>query len=412
MISREGQRSLAGLPTKQGNVPASEGQRTSVKVLLKNVLKPFASLRLTIVCLACAMFIVFVGTLDQVQIGVYEAQLRYFKSFFLYFTLPGSNFRIPYFPGGYTLGAVLLVNLIAAHVSRFKFSWKKSGILILHSGLILLLIGQLVTSIFEEESQIQLDQGQTKNYSESPYFDELAIIDQSKPDSDQVISVPAGRLVKGQTISLPVDDLQLRVDESYENAALINPNQLPSPTYPHLRLGPMAVAVAIPKTYKQNERNQPTAAVTLFKDGKSVGSWALSSGFPQPVQFKVGSDPFTIVFRPRRYYRPFSITLEEFNHDRYAGTDIAKNFSSKVRLIDPSTHENREALIYMNHPLWYSDLILYQAGFGNNDHTTVLQVMKNPSRLVPYVACGLMALGLVIQFGMHLVSFVRRRVIA
>src|SRR5580700_3542170 len=99
---------------------------------LKNVFKPLASLRLTIVCLACGMFIVFVGTLDQVQIGVYEAQLRYFKSFFLYFTLPGSQFRIPYFPGGYTLGAVLLVNLIADHVARFKFTWKKSGIQMLH----------------------------------------------------------------------------------------------------------------------------------------------------------------------------------------------------------------------------------------------------------------------------------------
>jgi len=358
------------------------------------------------------MFIVFVGTLDQVQIGVYEAQLRYFKSFFLYFTLPGSQFRIPYFPGGYTLGAVLLVNLIAAHLARFKLTWKKSGIQILHSGLILLLIGQLVTSLFEEESQIQLDQGQTKNYSESPYFDELAIIDQSKPDSDEVISVPANRLIKGQTISLPVSGLQLQVDESYENAALINPNQLPSANYPHLRLGPKAVAVAIPKTYKQNEQNQPTAAVTLLKAGQPVGSWVLSSGFPQPVQFKVGSDPFAIVFRPKRYYRPFSVTLEEFKHDRYAGTDVAKNFSSKVRLVDPSAHENREALIYMNHPLWYSDLILYQAGFGNNDQTTVLQVMKNPSRLIPYIACGMMALGLVIQFGMHLVSFVRRRVIA
>jgi hypothetical protein len=381
-------------------------------VLLKTVFKPLASLRLTIVCLACGMFIVFVGTLDQVQIGVYEAQLRYFKSFFLYFTLPGSQFRIPYFPGGYTLGAVLLVNLIAAHLARFKFTWKKSGIQILHSGLILLLIGQLVTSLFEEESQIQLDQGQTKNYSESPYFDELAIIDQSKPDSDEVISVPAGRLIKGQTISLPVSGLQLQVDESYENAALINPNQLPSANYPHLRLGPMAVAVAIPKTYKQNEQNQPTAAVTLMKAGQPLGSWVLSSGFPQPVQFKVGSDPFAIVFRPKRYYRPFAVTLEEFKHDRYAGTDVAKNFSSKVRLVDPSAHENREALIYMNHPLWYSDLILYQAGFGNNDQTTVLQVMKNPSRLIPYIACGMMALGLVIQFGMHLVSFVRRRVIA
>jgi ResB-like family len=386
--------------------------RTPLAVLLKTVFKPLASLRLTIVCLACGMFIVFVGTLDQVQIGVYEAQLRYFKSFFLYFTLPGSQFRIPYFPGGYTLGAVLLVNLIAAHLARFKFTWKKSGIQILHSGLILLLIGQLVTSLFEEESQIQLDQGQTKNYSESPYFDELAIIDQSKPDSDEVISVPANRLIKGQTISLPVSGLQLQVDESYENAALINPNQLPSANYPHLRVGPMAVAVAIPKTYKQNEQNQPTAAVTLLKAGQSLGSWVLSSGFPQPVQFKVGSDPFAIVFRPKRYYRPFSVTLEEFKHDRYAGTDVAKNFSSKVRLVDPSAHENREALIYMNHPLWYSDLILYQAGFGNNDQTTVLQVMKNPSRLIPYIACGMMALGLVIQFGMHLVSFVRRRVIA
>jgi hypothetical protein len=410
MISRE---QVTPGPPGTGTADQSRPKASFTAISALTVLiRPFASLRLTIVCLACAMFIVFVGTLDQVQIGVYEAQLRYFKSFFLYFTLPGSNFRIPYFPGGYTLGAVLLVNLIAAHVSRFKFTWKKSGILILHSGLILLLIGQLVTSIFEQESQIQLDEGQTKNYSESPYFDELAIIDQSKPDSDQVISVPAGRLVKGQTISLPVDGLQLRVDESYENAALISPNQLPSPSYPHLRLGPMAVAVAMPKTYKQNERNQPTAAVTLLKDNKPVGSWALSSGFPQPVQFKIGSDPFAIVFRPKRYYRSFSITLEEFKHDRYAGTDIAKNFSSKVRLVDPSAHENREALIYMNHPLWYSDLILYQAGFGNNDKTTVLQVMKNPSRLVPYIACGMMALGLVIQFGMHLVSFVRRRVIA
>src|SRR6516225_10338635 len=98
------------LQATPSSAPAGPG--TSVTALLKAVFKPLASLRLTIVCLACAMFIVFVGTLDQVQIGVYEAQLRYFKSFFLYFTLPGSQFRIPYFPGGYTLGTVLLINLI------------------------------------------------------------------------------------------------------------------------------------------------------------------------------------------------------------------------------------------------------------------------------------------------------------
>jgi len=374
--------------------------------------KPLASLKLTIVCLACAMVLVFVGTLDQVQIGVYEAQLRYFKSFFLYFSLPGSHLKIPWFPGGYTLGGILLVNLVAAHVSRFKLSWKKTGILILHSGLILLLVGQLVTSVFEEESQVQLDQGQTKNYSESPYLDELAIIDSSGANTDEVISVPASRLAKGRSISLPGEGLTLQVNDFYENAALVSPNQLPRENYPHFRVGPMAVAVPIPRTYKQDERNQPAASVSLMKNGQQIGSWSLASGFPQPIQFRAGPKPFAIVLRPKRYYRPFSITLEEFRHDRYAGTEIAKNFSSKVRLIDPSVHENREALIFMNHPLRYAGLTFYQAGFGNNDATTVLQVMKNPSWLVPYISCGMMALGLVIQFGMHLISFVRRRVIA
>ena len=374
--------------------------------------KPLASLKLTIVCLACAMVLVFVGTLDQVQIGVYEAQLRYFKSFFLYFSLPGSQLKIPWLPGGYTLGGILLVNLVAAHVSRFKLSWKKTGILILHSGLILLLIGQLVTSVFEEESQVQLDQGQTKSYSESPYLDELAIIDSSGANTDEVISVPASRLARGRSISLPGAGLTLQVNDFYENAALVGPNQLPSENYPHLRVGPMAVAVPIPRTYKQDERNQPAASVSLMQNGQQIGSWSLASGFPQPIQFRAGPKPFAIVLRPKRYYRPFSITLEEFRHDRYAGTEIAKNFSSKVRLVDPSVHENREALVFMNHPLRYAGLTFYQAGFGNNDATTVLQVMKNPSWLVPYISCGMMALGLVIQFGMHLISFVRRRVIA
>jgi ResB-like family protein len=379
---------------------------------LIQLFKPLASLKLTIVCLACAMVLVFVGTLDQVQIGVYEAQLRYFKSFFLYFSLPGGQVKIPWFPGGYTLGGVLLANLVAAHLSRFRLSWKKAGILILHSGLILLLVGQLVTSVFEEESQIQLGQGQTKNYSESPYLDELVIVDSSGATTDEVISIPTSKLVKGKPISLPGEGLTLEVNDFYENAALIGPNQLPSANYPHLRVGPMAVAVHIARTYKQDERNQPAVSVNLTQNGQLIGSWNLAGGFPQPIQFQVGSKPFSIVLRPKRYYRPFSIALEEFRHDRYAGTEIAKNFSSKVRLIDPSAHENREALIFMNHPLRYAGLTFYQAGFGNNDTTTILQVMKNPSWLVPYISCGIMALGLVIQFGMHLISFVRRRVIA
>jgi hypothetical protein len=376
-------------------------------------LKPFTSLKLTIFCLACAMVLVFLGTIDQVNIGVYEAENRYFKSFLLFFTLPRTDLRIPWFPGGYIVGSLLLVNLVAAHLARFRWSWKKIGIVLLHSGLILLLVGQLFADIFVDlESQIRLDQGETKNYSESFYFDELALIDTSAADSDEVISIPGSRLAKGNKIDLPVDDLRMIINDYYPNCALISPSQLPHPGYPHLPIGPMAVAVQLDKTYKQNERNLPAADFSIFQRDQLIGTWRLATGFPRPINFQVGNKNYQAVLRPRRFYKPFAIKLVQFRHDRYAGTDIAKNFSSRIRLLDPTRHEDRESLIFMNNPLRYRGFTFYQAGFDNNDQTTVLQVAQNPSWLVPYISCALIVAGLLVQFGMHLVSFVKRRVIA
>ena len=54
-------------------------------------------------------------------------------------------------------------------------------------------------------------------------------------------------------------------------------------------------------------------------------------------------------------------------------------------------------------------MTFYQAGFENDDRTSILQVVRNPSWLIPYIACALMTLGLAVQFGIHLFGFVRRR---
>jgi ResB-like family len=375
-------------------------------------LKPLTSLKLTIFCLACAMVLVFVGTIDQVHIGIYEAQNRYFKSFFLYFTPPRTALRIPWFPGGYVIGGLLLINLIAAHISRFKFSWKKAGILVVHSGLILLLVGQLLTGLFQIESQLRLNQGEAKNYSESFYHDELALIDTSGSDSDQVVSIPDSKLSAGNKIDLPVDSLRLVVNDFYPNSVLINPSQLPSPGYPHLQLGPMAVSARVAKTYKQDERNMPSANVSLLRNGQTIGTWSLASGFPRPVSFELNGKSYQLVLRPKRYYKPFFVQLLQFSHDRYAGTEIPKNFSSRVRISDPTAENGRETLIFMNNPLRYRGLTFYQAGFDNNDTTSILQVVKNPSWLLPYISCGIIIFGLLVQFSMHLIGFMRRRVIA
>jgi len=113
--------------------------------------------------------------------------------------------------------------------------------------------------------------------------------------------------------------------------------------------------------------------------------------------------------RLKRYYKPYQIHLIHLTHEIYAGTDIPKNFASQIRLSDLERHEDRNTLIYMNHPLRYRGETFYQYQTLAGDKFTVFEVVRNPSWLLPYISCSLIALGLVVQFGMHLVNFSRRR---
>src|SRR5260221_9860120 len=107
------------------------------------LIKFFVSLRLTVVCLALGILLVFLGTLAQVDLGLFKAQNEYFRSFFVFWGPKGASWKIPWFPGGYLVGGLLLINLLAAHIKRFKLTRVKAGIWMVHLGLILLLLGQL-----------------------------------------------------------------------------------------------------------------------------------------------------------------------------------------------------------------------------------------------------------------------------
>jgi uncharacterized membrane protein len=63
----------------------------------------------------------------------------------------------------------------------------------------------------------------------------------------------------------------------------------------------------------------------------------------------------------------------------------------------------------MNQPLRYGGKAFYQASFGKNDTLSILQVVENPGWLIPYVSCVLVALGLLIHFGISLRRSLRRR---
>jgi hypothetical protein len=381
--------------------------------MLRKIADLFTSLKLTIVCLAAGMALIFAGTLAQVHLGIHEAQQRYFQSMLVWWPPEGHGFKLPIFPGGHLIGAVLLINLIAAHVKRFHWSWRKLGIHLTHAGLIIMLAGGLFTDLFAVESHMRLERGDTKNYSEDQRHMELAVIDTTDNDLDQVTALPESVLRPNRTIdhwSLP---FRIVVRNFYQNSRLQMLGEAGTGARPIANQGPgaMIAVTPVPRTTAADERDVPSAAIEIVpKDsGVSLGTWLVSDALGAPQTFSCSGRTWMIAMRTARYYKPYSVTLQKFTHERYAGTEIPKNFASKVTLIDPERSVSRDVLIYMNHPLRYRGETFYQAGFQQDDSATILQVVHNPGFIAPYVACVIVAAGLLVQFGFHLIGFSRQR---
>ena len=399
----------------KGSVPGSQeppGGGGFFDALLNLVFDFFSSLRLTVVCLAIGLVLVFAGTIAQVDLGLYKAQNDYFRSFFVWWGPAGVSWKLPVFPAGYLVGSVLLINLVTAHFKRFRFTINKLGIWMVHFGLILLLLGQFMTDMLARESFLHLrEQGPAKNYSESPTQQELAVVDTTEPDLDTVVAIPQGVLSRQGDVRAPELPFTVRVQRFYANAQV--DNKAPNSTAPGAAtqgIGPQATVKELPRVTAMNNRDVPAAIVEVVTPQGSLGTWLVSEMLKGTQGFTWNHHTYELMMRLRRYYKPFSLQLLEFRHDIYPGTDIPKNFSSRVLLQRPDTGESREILIKMNEPLRYAGETFYQADWDHEDDKgTILQVVHNPSWLTPYFSCVLVGLGLVVQFAISLLGFTFKR---
>lgn len=374
--------------------------------------KFLSSLRLTVTLLGFAMVLIFVATITQVELGIHEVQAKYFRSWIAWWdVMPGDRkFLIP-IPGGTLLGVFLIVNLLAAHGARFKLSWNKAGMIVIHSGILLMLLVEIFTGLLGREAQMIINEGQILNYSTFPREIELVVI---RPDTDgleTVTAIPQSRLKAGA--EFPFGGFSVKILSCYPNSEML-PEADATEKFEKSRategLGKGYAVRRTPRETADDRRDLTTAFVEVIPDGgNSQGLWLLSNAFKGEQSFVTAGRSWRMSIRPRRLYHPFSIKLLDFSHDRYLGTDVPKNFSSKIKILNPDTGENREDLIYMNHPLRYGGLTFYQAGFENNDSTSIFQVVRNPVWTLPYISCAMVGLGLLWVFSQHLIKAISRR---
>jgi hypothetical protein len=379
-------------------------------MMLDRLVRFFTSLKLTVVLLALGIVLVFWGTLAQVHLGLYKAQNQFFRSFFVFWEPAGSGLRIPIFPGGYLIGGLLLINLIAAHARYYQPGKKKIGIMMIHAGVVLLLLGQLLTDLLSTESSMHLRNGETKNYSEADRSFELAVTETTDADADKVVAIPEPLLLTRGEIRHSELPFTVRVKTFYGNSSLA---EKPGPGFAEVKTtGAFGSGLwwrELPRETVVDRRDMPSGILEILTSQGSLGTYLVSGFLARPQRFTHQGRSYELTLRPRRFYKPFSLRLVEFRHDKYPGTDIPKNFSSRVRLQEPETGEDREVLIKMNTPLRYRGETYYQASFDPDDLGSVLQVVHNPSWLTPYFSCVLVATGLVVQFMTHLIGFAAKR---
>jgi len=375
---------------------------------VRSVRNFFVSLQLTVVLLLLSLILVFIATLDQVHLGIWAIQHKWFHSFVV--MQDTGDFSVPIFPGGYLIGGLLLINLISAHIYRFRLTWKKSGIQLAHAGVILLLFGELISGLTQKDSTMQLFEGETLKYSESFRDHELVLIDKSNREYDEVVAIPEAVLADKASVQHPKLPFLVRVKDFHPNATVqMREASAPAPATPISGMGSRIAMIPLPMTYKPDEINRPGALVELTGADGPLGTWLVSPMLGAPQTFSVQGHTWEIALRLKRYYQPFSIKLLKVTHDVYPGTEIPKNFASRVRVLSDDGKEDREITIYMNNPLRFGGMTFYQYQMNAANQMSAFQVVRNPGWLLPYIACIMMGLGLIIQFGISLFGFINKR---
>ena len=292
---------------------------------------------------------------------------------------------------------------------------KQGGVVLLHSGIALLMFGELYTAEHVVESQMSITEGETATYAQDMRHVELAIVDLSKTAVDRTTTIPEeillGSLESGQPIRHPELPFVVGVKSYLKNSATrwLQPGEKALAT-----AGVGQVRVAEERSSAKGVDTEqafdvPAARVHLAADGAPKNAVFLLSPTFIPETIEHDGNSYAVELRYKRIPKRYSVTLINFTFDRYEGTTKAKNYESEVRLQDPAQNLDVTLSAYMNNPIRYAGDTLYQQSFLRDERTTILQVISNAGWMIPYVACVIVGAGMAFHFGLGLWRFKSRQ---
>jgi len=379
---------------------------------MEKVIKFLAGFRLASVLLLLLMVLTFFGTWEQTTAGLYATIQKYFtwKNFVVIpdIYINGKLLPIP-LPGAYWVSALLFVNMLLGGVIKMRKGWKKSGILVSHLGILILLLGGFVTHHFSQRGNMALYEGETSNFAQA-YHDhsiEIALLNE-----------------KGlaQEISLFSQNTLTKVKKSGESGLTLKHTNLPfSLKVSHYlkncrprAVGPVAAgdtptadgyALFKVKVEQADEANLNGCYV----ETSTGDQFLLFSGAYAPYILEHEGQKYAISLRKSIWKMPFHVKLDDFNAEFFP-TGKPKKFESYITRLEGEL--SQKVKIYMNHPMRHKGFTFFQASWGppeagpQDTLYTVFEVVKNPADQWPLYSILVTTFGLLGHFGYMLVVYI------
>lgn len=367
--------------------------------LMKKTSDFIASYKLSCVVFLLLLLLTYLGTLHQVEHGLYQSQQKYFESLILIHWAYG---MVPLpLPGGYLLLIIAFVNMFWGAVVRFRFRWSKVGFMLMHAGILILLVGAFISYVFSINGRMILYEGETSHEVENSYEWEIGI-------SEAFAQEAVTEYIIRQS---DFENLSGRRSRRFVFAGL--PFTLELRNYmPNATMSQRGELVVL-SLDKEHQRNMAAVQATLIDSSDGVEqSGVVWAGSRVPDVLDAGGKSWNISMRRQRIQLPFAIRLDKFTNKVHPGTNTPSEFISDITKIEDGISQHFK--INMNEPFRHLGYTFYQSswgqqGAGTNTRTySVLSVVKNPADKVPLYATLITTIGLVMYYARKLASYLRR----
>lgn len=374
----------------------------------------FASFGLATIVLSFLLLITLLGTLSQREIGLLDSQRLYFDSLFVFHDFKVGGMLIPtVLPGGLLLMILLFINMLCGAVIRIRKGWRTAGVLIAHVSIMFMLAAGFVSYLFKTEGAMPLFEGQTSDQYQS-YHErilELRHFDGQGKGAPKALTIPMKHfsdLDPGKERTFFGKDLpfEIAVTGYHRNARVVKAeegaaNDRTRGVVDGYRLQPL-------KVEKEDEANLGAILVTVKSKDGATQDGILWEGASEPLTVKAGDGAYTIGMSRMKWKLPFAIRLKSFQRELHPGTMKAKKYTSQI--VEIVNGKEKEQMITMNVPLRDMNYVVYQASFSEsmNGQQSVFTIASNPSDMWPLWSCVAVAFGLLLQFVLQLIRFLRR----